>query len=176
MNGVECSNDTANYYSCTQMQYNANVTHIKVNCSAENSNVTTVSFRMYNTPDTTYYINQTNYTYKSGDLYILNSSYKLQDSGEWNLTVTCGNSAGNSTTNSTNWTLPWGWVNVSLVSPSSDANVTKDQFFAFTSSVRCERGECGTVNVTLDPYEADGNVSADDASTQQVVNKIDINL
>jgi hypothetical protein len=175
MNGVECSNDTANYYSCTQMQYNANVTHIKVNCSAENSNVTTVSFRLYNTPDTTYYINQTNYTYKSGDLYILNSSYKLQDSGEWNLTVTCGNSAGNSTTNSTNWTLPWGWVNVSLVSPSSNTNVTKDQFFTFRSSVRCERGECGTANVTLDPYEADGNVSAD-ASTQQVVNKIDINL
>ncbi|MBU2561203.1 MAG: hypothetical protein KKD17_02815 [Nanoarchaeota archaeon] len=159
MDSVECSNDTANYYTCTQMAYNANVTHIRVNCSATNSNVTTVSFRLYNTPDATYYINQTNYTYKSGDLYILNSSYKLQDSGEWNLTVTCYNNASNTTSNSTNWTLPWGWVNVSLVSPSSDANVTKDQFFTFQSTVTCVDGECGTANVTLDPYEVENNLT-----------------
>ncbi|MFH1063513.1 MAG: hypothetical protein V1729_00365 [Candidatus Woesearchaeota archaeon] len=182
INSVQCSNDTANYYNCTQMPYNANVTHIKVNCTGSGSNVTTVGFKMYNTPDTTYYVNETNYTYNSGDDYVLNSSYKIQDSGEWNLTITCYDTAGNSTNSSTNWTESWGWINVSLVTPSTNTSVTKNEFFTFTSTVECIGGECGTVNMTLDPYEVTNstlseNESLDDTEEDsQVLNSINLVL
>lgn len=44
-----------------------------------------------------------------------------------------------------------GFLNVSLVSPSSDFNVSQDQFFNFTINVSCSGGVCGDVSAYLDP-------------------------
>ena len=53
--------------------------------------------------------------------------------------------------NSTNWNVSWGNLTVDLINPSSNTNVNPNQFFNFTARVTCTGGECGNVNVTLDP-------------------------
>ncbi|MBU1005557.1 MAG: hypothetical protein KJ561_07015 [Nanoarchaeota archaeon] len=38
-----------------------------------------------------------------------------------------------------------------LILPNSSINVTQNQFFNFTTGVRCKEGDCGNVTATLDP-------------------------
>ena len=50
-------------------------------------------------------------------------------------------------------------VNISLVHPAADINVTQDEFFNFTVNVSCSGADCGQINVTLDPTEGDSSQS-----------------
>ncbi len=156
INNVECSNDSINYYSCTNMTYNMNITHIRVNCTARGGNVSGVSYNLYNVEDTTNYIDNQSSTYNSSDYYIYNSSYYLQDSGDWNLTIVCsvfGFNITASDTDVTSWSLAWGTIVVNLIDPIVDTTVQIYEFFTFDANVTCTGGECGVVNVTLDPEE-----------------------
>ncbi|PIN82551.1 hypothetical protein COV61_05660, partial [Candidatus Micrarchaeota archaeon CG11_big_fil_rev_8_21_14_0_20_47_5] len=51
------------------------------------------------------------------------------------------------------FSLPWGYLNVSVTSHASNANVVQYAEFTFTSQARCMRGECGNASVTLDPID-----------------------
>lgn len=44
-----------------------------------------------------------------------------------------------------------GYIEVYLIDPISNKNVTKNAFFNFSSGVRCVGGECGNVTAILDP-------------------------
>ncbi len=153
INSVECSNDTINYYSCANMSYQNNITHIRVNCTAESGSISEVKYTLFNSPDNTNYIDNVSYTYQDGDYYILNSSYLIQDSGDWNLTVTCYGSGND--VDSTLWQLAWGWLDITLIQPAIDTSVQIYKFFTFQSRVECVSGECGTAEVTLDPKQPD---------------------
>ncbi|MBD3247155.1 hypothetical protein GF378_00870, partial [Candidatus Pacearchaeota archaeon] len=48
-------------------------------------------------------------------------------------------------------------VSIELVNPSSNTEFNKNYFNEFTINVTCVSGPCGTVNVTLDPYEVEGD-------------------
>lgn len=150
INSIECSNDTVNYYSCSEMNYNSNITHIRVNCTSPTT-ITNVTYTLYNSPDDTNYIDNLSYTYNDGDFYILNSSYKIQDSGDWNLTITC--IAQNSDVQSSFWEVAWGYLQINLIEPITDMSVALYEYFTFSSNVTCIGGECGEVNVTLDPSQ-----------------------
>jgi len=149
INSVECSNDTINYYPCSDMKSNMTVTHIKVDCTSL-GNISDVRFTLYNSQDNVNYINNLPYTSKAGNYYILNSSYLIKDSGNWTLSVVCISSVG-SDTSQTAWQVAWGWLKINLVQPVIDTSVQLFKIFTFQSKVTCEGGECGTLNVTLDP-------------------------
>ncbi|MBI5881299.1 hypothetical protein HZB90_04170 [archaeon] len=154
INTVECSNNTANYYPCTAMLYGMTITHIRTNCTTTNGTITDVRFTLRNIDDSTDYISNAAYTYNATDSFILNASYLIQDSGSWKLTTTCSVSDGNATNTDaeyTNWTLPWGWVNASLVQPTADMQAELNKQFTFQSKLSCHGGECGTADATLDP-------------------------
>ncbi|MBW2996158.1 right-handed parallel beta-helix repeat-containing protein, partial [Candidatus Woesearchaeota archaeon] len=46
-------------------------------------------------------------------------------------------------------------VNISLYNPTTDKNVTQNQFFEFTVNVSCLNADCGEINVSLDPVQED---------------------
>jgi hypothetical protein len=48
--------------------------------------------------------------------------------------------------------LGYGIIDCSLYNPSSDRNVTRDRIFNFTILTECIGGDCGDVNVSLDPF------------------------
>lgn len=148
---IECSNDSVNYYSCGSMAYNINITHVRANVTAS-GNISDVRFNLYNSEDNTNYVNNQSYTYNTSSYYIYNSSYLLRDSGTWNLSVTAYGD-GDSSVNSTSWSLDWGNVSLDWIWPTSDVNVTYHQFSTFSVNVTCTGGECGIINVTLDPEE-----------------------
>jgi hypothetical protein len=154
INSVECSNDTVNYYPCTAMLYGTTITRIRTNCTTLNGTITDVRFTLRNMDDSEDYISSVAYTYNETDRFILNVSYLIQDSGSWKLTTTCIVSDGNGTNTDaeyTNWTLPWGWVNASLVQPTADMQAELNKQFTFQTKLRCYAGECGTADATLDP-------------------------
>ena len=158
INSVRCSNNTVDYFACTSMSYGMNITHIEVNCTANSGTVDDVRYNLFNTEDNTSYINNVSYTYSQGDLFVLNSSYFLQDSGNWNLTVTCIG-ANSTITDERAWNLPFGLLNVTLIQPVANISVQIFQFFTFQSQIECIGGECGTVNATLDPQHCEDLVT-----------------
>ena len=153
---LKCSNDSVNYYSCANLSYGTNVTHVRVNCSVAPGNVSSVKYNLYNLQDNESYIDNENYTFRNGDSYYLNLSYVLRDSGNWTLGAECSGTSGNLTETDTStalWYFPFGNISISLVNPVVDAVVQIYEFFTFSANVTCSGGECGLVNVTLDPEE-----------------------
>ena len=157
------SNETvfnrSSVFDSSEIVYDMNLTYIGANCTAQTGSVSNVTFRLFNVEDNVSYINTTGYTYRlneSGnltDLYILNSSYVIRDSGNWTLFVSCSGSSGSPLTNTTMWEVAWGTIQVNVIQPLNDAVVTLYEFFTFSTNVSCSNGECGLVNVTLDPEE-----------------------
>ena len=138
------------------VEYNMTLEYIVVNCSDHAGFVNNVTFELFNVEDNKSYINKTGYHFRYGltDLYVLNASYPLRDSGNWSLNVTCEPSGGGIVDrNETAWELAWGSLVIGLIDPFMDTAVTIYEFFTFRSNVTCIGGECGLVNVTLDPEE-----------------------
>jgi len=139
------------------MLYGMNITHIRADCTTGTGNISDVRYTLFNTQDNTNYINNVSYTFNESAAFTLNSSFVLQDSGDWNLSVACSGGTLNETVeDSTNWTLPFGTLNVTLIQPTANTSVKQFEFFTFQSNVTCIGGECGIVNATLDP-EATNN-------------------
>ena len=152
INSWSCSNDsTVNWYDCSDMKSGMNITHMRANATIENGIIANVKFNLYNLEDNVSYISNEVYTYKSGDYYVLNSSYEIRDSGNWTLNVT-GISV-NVVVNSTAWEIDWGSLAIDWVNPLANRAIQIYELFTFEANVSCSGGECGVVNVTLDPEE-----------------------
>ncbi len=152
------SNETvfnySNVFNSNNITYDMNLTYIGVNCTAISGSVSNVTFNLFNTEDNITYVNETGYTFKQGDLYILNASYQIRDSGNWTLNVTCSASGGGLTDKDASlWEIAWGSIVINLINPITDFTATLYEFFTFSANVTCSGGECGVVNVTLDPEE-----------------------
>ncbi|MCK5601604.1 hypothetical protein KAR91_07045 [Candidatus Pacearchaeota archaeon] len=48
-------------------------------------------------------------------------------------------------------------ISISRIYPTTNVNVTQNEFFKVELNVTCLTGSCGTVNVSLDPWEYTGN-------------------
>lgn len=50
-------------------------------------------------------------------------------------------------------------ISISLVNPTTDIDVQKNQFFIFTVNVSCEKADCGEIEVSLDPSSCPGEMT-----------------
>ncbi|MDD5111337.1 MAG: C1 family peptidase [Candidatus Altiarchaeota archaeon] len=169
LRGVQCLENGTFWEDCSSIAYGDVLTGVRVNCSSLNSTIVSASFSLENMPDLNYFFQDSSNTSFGGGMAVYdNTDIPVRDSGEWNLTVVCADSAGDSTLGSVSWTVPWGRLEGYLISPSSSINTTRYRFFNFSSGVLCLGGECGDVNATLDPegqggwQACSGNDTADE--------------
>ncbi|MFC1648667.1 PA14 domain-containing protein, partial [Nanoarchaeota archaeon] len=158
LNYIQCQENNSIWQACDLIQYNDQLTGVRVNCTDIDGSVINATFTVINSPDnTTFFSNTTsdNSTYSWEYFYFDNNDFNIRDSGYWNLTVTCNDDNSSSNSDYVDWFVPWGVLNSVLVNPVSDTNVQKDEFFDFTVNVTCTGGECGSVNATLDPDDWD---------------------
>jgi len=75
------------------------------------------------------------------------------DSGGGSFTwiVYCNDSSGNINSSSVTFLSTRPIINVTWVSPTTDVNVSQNQFFEVQARVSCLNSNCGEINVTLDP-------------------------
>jgi hypothetical protein len=66
--------------------------------------------------------------------------------------------------NSSNLSIIYPTVDISLIYPTGNINATQYQFFNVTLNVTCRNGNCGTINVSLDPYSSIFSDNFDDNS------------
>ncbi|MBU0758374.1 MAG: DUF2341 domain-containing protein, partial [Nanoarchaeota archaeon] len=153
INNVQCAiNTTTNWQNCAATLWNDTITQVRVNCTDSDADVSYVTFNLTNVPDSATKFISINATTVSGDWWIYdNSDYKISDSGQFNLTTVCFDESSNSDSNLTTWSIAWGYLNASWITPTSSTNISQYAFSTFTSTVTCLQGECGYINVTIDP-------------------------
>ncbi|MFC1742079.1 hypothetical protein ACFL3V_06085 [Nanoarchaeota archaeon] len=150
LHSVECSIDGTSFMPCANLQYNNTIKKIRANCTAVTTTINSVTFNLYNTEDNNAYINNAGYTSTENNFYTLSPDYLVQDSGNWNLTITCSDSEVTKT-NSDTFSLPWGQLTTTQITPTTNTSKKQHDFFTYTTRVTCVGGECGTVEATLDP-------------------------
>jgi len=154
VNEIQCR-ESGSWQDCSNIGWAETITAVRVNCTHENGTVVNASFVLTNIPDSNTFFSS-NSDYSTSDWWVYNNTdLTINDSGEFKLSVVCIDSLSKTGSGYANWTVPWGNLSSSLISPDSDNNVTQNYFFTFTSNVSCVGGECGYVNATLDPYIGD---------------------
>jgi len=106
-------------------------------------------------------INGTNTTATNLSMNIYNVSYDFTGAGTYTYRW---HSWGNGTDENYNVSVDRDYVvnesrliSLDLIYPTGNINVTQNEFFNVTVNVTCTQGECGTVNVSLDPIEVGTN-------------------
>ncbi|MFH1526525.1 MAG: LamG domain-containing protein, partial [Bacteroidota bacterium] len=64
-------------------------------------------------------------------------------------------------------------VNISLIYPTTNIDVSQNEFFNVTVNVSCVAGTCGTVNVSLDPEMIKNIIGVDEQVNVQVDGEVD---
>lgn len=158
---VQCENNSV-WINCSNLKYKDTLTKIRVNCTSNFPEYVTdnISIKLSNIPDSNEYFDQliltkTNgwYEYDLIDLF-------LNNSGLYEFEFLCYNNNSDSKSYYSNFTIPFGSLEVDLISPNSNVTINNGTFFNFSSRVRCIGGECGNINFTLDPIE-DGYLLSD---------------
>ncbi len=148
---IQCENNSV-WSNCSELVYDNTITKMRVNCSMVDYYIMNATFNFTNMDDGTRQIYQNATSNESGGWWILdNTDYQIKESGDWNLTITCIDSNGDTDTNSTLWDIPFGWINISWFTPTNNDNHTQYAYKTYTIKVDCIDGECGDVNVSLDP-------------------------
>lgn len=73
----------------------------------------------------------------------------LEGSNTWKLY--CNDSSGNENSASVIFIKETPYIDVNLISPTANINATQNQTFSVSVNVSCVGGNCGEINVTLDP-------------------------
>ena len=146
---IQCNNNSV-WTSCDNIQYQDTLAQVRAVCQDTDNNLINATFNFTNIQDNNVYFNA-NSTSNNGTMWTYNNSdILIEDSGDFNLTVTCIDVQGETDTNSTIWFIPFGTLEAYII--TGDTNVTRYGFFNFSAGVRCVGGECGNVNGTLDPF------------------------
>ena len=147
----ESSFDYANVFNESEIVYDENLTYIAANCTSNLEAIETVRFLLFNVEDNMTYFNES-YDYNNSARYVVNSNYQIRDSGNWTFYVTCNTQNYTLTENKT-FEIDWGNLTLKWINPLIDTSVQKNAFTTFSVNTSCSGGECGIVNVTLDPEE-----------------------
>jgi hypothetical protein len=75
----------------------------------------------------------------------------LDGNNSW--TIYCNDSSGNINFSTITFTKKIPRIGISWIYPTSNINATQNQFFNVSVNVSCDYGNCGNINVTLDPSE-----------------------
>jgi hypothetical protein len=151
ISNIQCQRFGAVWGSCGNIVFNDQFTAVRATCTDSDGYIVNASFVFSNQEDShTYFSN--NYTSVLGNVYTLDfSDITIEDSGNFDVIVTCIDNTSVSTIDSVSWFIPWGVLSSTLISPNTSINVSQNSFFNFTSKVTCTGGECGNINATLDP-------------------------
>ncbi|MGV8162915.1 MAG: CARDB domain-containing protein [Candidatus Nanoarchaeia archaeon] len=149
VNSIQCM-EFGSWVNCSNLGFNDVLQGVRVNCTSSSGVVSNVTFNFSNTPDAQTYFKETVYTSTAG-FWVYNETVTLNNSGEFRVDVLCADNNSQSTSSYVSWSLPWGTINISLINPSSNAFVEQNDFFNFSAQIECVGGECGRVEVTLDP-------------------------
>jgi hypothetical protein len=87
-------------------------------------------------------------TYSAG-YFTYNTNLTIADSGQWQIQVKASDSDNNIDVETIIWNIPWGNLDCSLISPTSDITVPKSSSFTVQASVQCLDAECPDVNIGL---------------------------
>ena len=147
---VQCLVNNSVWMNCQNISFGSNFSGVRANCTTAYNPVTNVTFNFSNTPDARlFFQNTTNTTV--GGWYYYYQNITINDSGEFILNVVCSNNESATDTEMLNWTVPWGKVSISLITPNTNRYVEYNKFFNFTANISCRGGECGELNAILDP-------------------------
>ena len=149
ISNIECQKNNSIWINCSDIKYNDNLTKIRVNCTnydIGNKNVTWVNITFKNVVKNTTIFNS-NASFSSG-YWVYDNNDIIMNSGEFSINVTCGNQT-NMTKKYVGLSIPFGNLEPYLIYPTKNKSVTRNEFFNFTSGVRCVGGDCGNVNATL---------------------------
>jgi len=150
-NQPQCKEVGSGWAACSNVVFGDVLDAVRVDCSDSDGYIVNATFNFSNLDDSKTFFYNTTTDNDTGYFVFNNSDLTIEDSGTFNLSVVCTDNSTASATNNTDWSLAWGTLSGSLVSPSSAINVTQNAFFNFVSRVTCSGGECGYVNATLDP-------------------------
>ncbi len=154
VNLIQCLEPGIGWEDCSNILWGDTIEAVRVNCTDESEAITNATFNFSNIPDSRiFFLSNASYN-SSQDMFVYNNSdIMVQDSGQFQLEVTCYDEIGITGSGSVSWTVPWGTLSSSLVSPVSDYNASQNYTFTFTSNVSCQGGECGYVLATIDPAQ-----------------------
>jgi len=156
---IECLVNNTYWEPCelNLIHWNWYFNKIRANCSSSYS-ISTVTFEVKNIYDNKIIASCDNYTSYEGSLtngrfYCDLPTININESGDWKITVEC--TAGTQTaTNSTTWSVPWGWIEVIITTP--DTQVVQNQTFWLNGTVTCHGGECASegeqLKIWADPF------------------------
>ncbi|MBU0894028.1 MAG: hypothetical protein KKF48_03820, partial [Nanoarchaeota archaeon] len=159
VSNVEC-NISGIWSSCDTIDYGDVVQGVRATCIDPDGPVSSVGFVLNNIPDSINLIDGTEIS-GVGDVYTydVNPYLTIEDSGNMDFTVTCFGNGGLSDTDVSSWLIDWGILSASFVYPQTDINVTQNLFSPFTSNLTCSGGECGDVDMILDPIFGNTDLS-----------------
>jgi hypothetical protein len=147
---VQCLVNNSVWMNCQNISFGSNFSGVRANCTSAYNPVTNVTFNFSNTPDSRlFFQNTTNTT--TGGWYTYYQNITINDSGEFILNAICSNNESATDTETLNWTVPWGRISISLITPNTNGYVEYNRFFNFTANISCRGGECGDLNAILDP-------------------------
>ena len=133
---IQCE-ESGSWKDCGELGFSDILTRVRINCTGVISNA---SFNLTNIPDSYTFFNLNASSNETSWWIYDNADLIINDSGKFNLTGTCYGTSSQ-TTGFVNWTVPWGSLDVNLISPNLNTNVNPNEFFNFTASVNCVGGE-----------------------------------
>jgi serine protease AprX len=145
INNIQCRIDSA-WQDCRQAQYGDYLEKIRIDAS-DPQEEPNVHLTLRNIPDDHNFVND-QVTYSAG-YFTYNANLTIQDSGPWQIKVVASDSDDNTDTETITWNIPWGNLDCSLTSPTSDITARKNSSFTVQASVQCLDAECPDVNIGL---------------------------
>ena len=128
-----------------------------VDNNLETENITNINWSL--TTDDSEIINSTqSFNLTSNESIFIYIQHQYSSSGTYNPIFTVSNEAY-SDSESTEINLATPTIGINLIYPTQNINVTQNQFFNVTVDVTCSSGNCGEVNVSLDP-ETENNITS----------------
>ncbi len=149
VSNITCQANAGSWTTCSNIIYGDTLTGVRAKCYyPPGGSITNVTFSLLNLFDNnTYFTSAT--TDNSTGFWLLSTSRLINDSGDFNLSVTCY--AATTGSSSANWTIPFGTLTVDWYNPTIDVNVTQYDFSNFSAQVICSSGECINLTLILDP-------------------------
>jgi hypothetical protein len=98
-----CSTDGVNFSACTNLAFGSLLSYVRTTCTPKSSLIDSAKFTL-TSPSGVVYTNLKSQQVASDD-YTLQAPYGMTVSGNWVLSVTCQDSAGNTAIADTNWSI-----------------------------------------------------------------------
>ena len=150
VHSLECYVNNSVWENCSLMTaFNSNFTKIRANVTDDIGAIGWVNFTVCEVYDDVCRFSDMNFTSIEGGYYVYdNIDQVIDDSGDWNASVIAGNSTHNSEITQT-WSVPWGWLDVDIITPTTNISVVQNNTFNLTAKVTCMGGECASEGETL---------------------------